>query len=317
MQDERNEERRLETSRRGFLQCMAWAGTGLVWTLSSGGILSSRSLAAGVRGAAAETGELRFVQISDTHIGFDKPANPDPVATAREAIRRVNALEGGAAFLLHTGDLTHSQKPGEFDVAAGLLQEAQAGAVFTVPGEHDVFADGGKEYLARFGGGTLGGGWRSFDARGVHMVGLVNVLSFQSGGVGRLGAEQLEWLRRDLEGRSASTPIVVFAHIPLWALYPDWGWVTDDGEQALALLRRFGSVTVLNGHIHQVLQKVEGNVAFHTAFSTAYPQPAPGEGPGPGPLQVSAERLRSLLGLREVTWRGGRGPLAIVDSSLG
>lgn len=316
MKDETNEERTLETNRRGFLQCMAWAGTGLVWTLTSG-ILSSRAFG-GVAGSGDEAaGDLHFVQISDTHIGFDKAANPDALATAHEAIRRVNALAPRPAFLLHTGDLTHTQKPGEFDAVAGLLQEARVDGVFTVPGEHDVFEDGGKEYLARFGSGTLGGGWRSFDIHGVHFVGLVNVLSFQSGGVGRLGAQQIEWLRKDLEGRSASTPIVVFAHIPLWAVYPAWGWVTDDGEQALALLRRFGSVTVLNGHIHQVLQKLEGGVTFHTAFSTAYPQPAPGVGPAPGPLRVPASQLRSLLGVREVTWRGRPGPLAIVDSRLG
>jgi 3',5'-cyclic-AMP phosphodiesterase len=315
MKDETNERWSLENSRRGFLQCMAWAGTGLVWSLSSG-VFSSRAFAEVASDTPVE-GDLHFVQISDTHIGFDKAANPDPVATAREAIRRVNGLANRPAFLLHTGDLTHTQKPGEFDVAAGLLQEVKVDSVFTVPGEHDVFEDGGKEYLARFGRATLGGGWRSFDARGVHFVGLVNVLSFKSGGVGQLGAEQLDWLRKDLDGRSASTPIVVFAHIPLWALYPEWGWVTDDGQQALALLRRFGSVTVLNGHIHQVLQKVEGNVVFHSAFSTAYPQPAPGTAPGPGPLQVPADQLRGLLGLREVTWRGGRGPLAVVDSRLG
>lgn len=316
MQDEIRNGRMIETSRRGFLQCMAWAGTGLVWTLS-GGILSSRALAAGTTAAAAEDGELRFVQISDTHIGFAKAANPDPVATAREAIRRLNALADRPAFALHTGDLTHTQKAGEFDVVAGLLEEAKVGAVFSVPGEHDVFEDGGKTYLARFGRGTRGGGWRSFDAQGAHFVGLVNVLSFKGSGVGRLGADQLEWLRKDLEGLSPSTPIVVFAHIPLWALYPEWGWVTDDGQEALALLRRFGSVTVLNGHIHQVLQKVEGNITFHTALSTAYPQPAPGTAPGPGPLRVPAAQLRGLLGVREVTWRGGPGPLAVVDARLG
>jgi len=295
---------------------MAWAGTGLVWTLS-GGILTSRVFAEPASGARAAAGDLHFVQISDTHIGFNKAVNPDPVATAREAIRRVNALVDRPAFMLHTGDLSHTQKAAEFDILAGLLQEANVGAVFTVPGEHDVFEDDGKEYLARFGRGTLGAGWRSFDVQGAHFVGLINVLSFKSGGLGRLGAEQLEWLRKDLEGLSASTPVVVFAHIPLWAVYPEWGWVTEDAQQALAHLRRFGSVTVLNGHIHQVLQKVEGSITFHTAFSTAYPQPAPGTAPGPGPLRVPADQLRGYLGLREVTWRGGSNPLAVVDSRLG
>jgi 3',5'-cyclic-AMP phosphodiesterase len=306
----------METTRRELLTCAAaWAGVGVVWSLSSG-ILSSRALAAGRTGGAAATGGLHFVQISDTHIGFDKEANPDTLATAREAIARINALDPAPAFLIHTGDLTHAQKPGAFDTVAGLLQEAKVDARFTVPGEHDVFADGGVEYLARFGLGTRGSGWHSFDHSGVHFVGLVNVVDFKSAKVGALGSEQLDWLRKDLEGRSASTPIVVFVHIPLWAVYPEWGWTTTDGEQALALLRRFGSVTVLNGHIHQVLQKVEGTVIFHTALSTAYPQPAPGAAAGPGPLTVPADQLRSRLGLREVVWRGSPGPLAVVDTRL-
>ena len=212
---------------------------------------------------------------------------------------------------------THAQKPGAFDTISGLLQEAKAGGLFTVPGEHDVFSDGGKEYIERFGRGTVGSGWRSFDHGGAHFVGLVNVLEFKSGKIGTLGAEQLEWLEQDVGGLSASTPVVVFAHIPLWAVYPDWGWVTTDGQQALGVLKRFGSVTVLNGHIHQVMQKVEGNVTLHTAMSTAYPQPAPGTAPGPGPLTVPADELRRHLGVREVTWNGRPGPLAVVEAPLG
>jgi len=313
-----------EPTRRGFLECMAWAGAGLVWTIS-GGVPSSRTLADVVRGKAATKGGasarhgrgLHFVQISDTHVGFDKEANPDPIATAREAIARVNALPDEPAFLLHTGDLTHAQKPGAFDTVEGLLQEAHVGGVFTVPGEHDVFLDGGKEWLARFGKGTQGSGWRSFDHGGAHFVGLVNVLGFQSANVGTLGAEQLAWLMRDVAHLPSSTPIVVFAHIPLWSLYPEWGWATSDAAQALDALRRFGSVTVLNGHVHQVLQKIEGHVTFHTAMSTAYPQPAPGAAKGPGPLTVPAAELRARLGLREVTWLGAPGPLAVVDAALG
>ncbi|HEX5064629.1 MAG TPA: metallophosphoesterase [Myxococcota bacterium] len=298
----------------------AWAGAGVVWTLSSG-ILSSRALAdagrATKRNGLGSSGGLQFVQISDTHIGFDKEANPDTLATAREAVAKINALEVEPAFVLHTGDLTHAQKPGAFDTVEGLLQEMKVGGRFTVPGEHDVFGDGGREYLARFGAGTRGSGWHSFDHSGVHFVALVNVVDFKTAKVGALGSEQLDWLAKDLIDRPASQPIVVFVHIPLWAVYPEWGWSTTDGEQAIALLRRFGSVTVLNGHIHQVLQKVEGTVTFHSAMSTAYPQPAPGAAAGPGPLTVPAERLRSHLGLREVVWRGSPGPLAVVDARLG
>ncbi len=299
-------------TRRGFLQCMAWAGTGVVWTLA-GGVLSSRSLAATNGGP----GSFSFVQISDTHIGFDKAPNPDPVGTLHEALARVNALDPAPALLIHTGDLTHAQKAGAFDTVAEILKQADVGERFFVPGEHDVFADGGKEFLARFGAGTRGDGWRSFDWNGVHFVGLVNVLGFKSGGLGGLGAEQIEWLRKDVAPLSASTPIVVYTHIPLWPVYPDWGWTTGDAPQALAELKRFGSVTVLNGHIHQVLQKVEGNVRFHTARSTAFPQPAPGTAPGPGPLRVPADQVRHLLGVREVRYVQGAGPLAVIDEALG
>ncbi len=301
--------------RRGFLECMAWVGTGLLWTVS-GGILSSRRLAFAA-GEQAPGGEFSFVQISDSHIGFAADANRDVTATLKLAIDRINALQPAPAFLLHTGDLTHSQKPGEFDTLAENLKSARASQVFYVPGEHDVFADEGKEYLNRYGKGTLGQGWHSFDYKGVHFIGLNNVSDLKAGGLGALGAEQVEWIEKDVAALSSSTPIVVFAHIPLWAVYPQWGWGTDDAEQALSYLRRFGSVTVLNGHIHQILQKVEGNITFHTAMSTAFPQPAPGSAPGPGPMKVPDDRLRKVLGIRQVNVVQNRGPLAIIDSPLG
>ena len=299
--------------RRGFLECMAWAGTGLLWTVSAG-VLSSSRLA--LAGEAPPAGSFHFAQISDSHIGFAAGANRDVTATLQLALARVKALQPTPAFILHTGDLTHGQKAAEFDTLEGTLQGAGIGQVFYVPGEHDVFADAGKEYLARHGKGTQGGGWQSFDYQGVHFIGLVNVLNLKPGGLGALGEEQLAWLEKDVAGLTSSTPIVVFAHIPLWAVYPSWGWGTDDGERALGYLRRFGSVTVLNGHIHQVLQKVEGTVTFHTAMSTAFPQPAPGTAPAPGPMTVPADRLPQLLGIRDVNFVQGAGTLAVVDSTL-
>jgi Icc protein len=299
--------------RRGLLKCMAWVGTGVLWTLK-GGVLTSRTLAQ--EATPADAGDFTFAQISDSHIGFAKAPNTDVTATLREAIAKLNALPTPPAFVLHTGDLSHLSKPEEFDIVAESLKDVNAERVFYVPGEHDVAADNGKLYLERYGQETVGNGWRSFDYRGVHFVGLVNVLDLKAGGLGTLGQEQLDWLQKDLAGLSASTPIVVYAHIPLWAVYPKWGWGTDDSERALALLKRFGSVTVLNGHIHQVLQKVEGNITFHTAFSTAFPQPAPGAAPSPGPLQVPANRLRSTLGVHSVDYRVGQGALAIVDMPL-
>jgi 3',5'-cyclic-AMP phosphodiesterase len=300
--------------RRGFLKCMAWAGTGLVWTVT-GGMLGCSPVGRGPGPSAA--GGFTFVQLSDSHIGFHNPPNKDVTATFREAVARINVLPQRPALLLHTGDLTHLSKPDEFDTVAQVLKGAKAGEVFYVPGEHDVFTDDGKRYLERHGKGTRGTGWRSFDYQGVHFIGLVNVMNLKAGGLGVLGKEQLDWLKKDVAGLGDSTPIVVFAHVPLWTVYPKWGWGTEDSAQALSHLKRFGSVTVLNGHIHQVLQKVEGNVTFHTARSTAFPQPAPGAAASPGPIKnVPADRLRGLLGITKVTYVEGEHSLATVDASL-
>ncbi|WP_395665843.1 metallophosphoesterase family protein [Methylocella sp.] len=297
--------------RRGFLDCMRWAGAGLIWT-AGGGLPRSVGLA----NAFAEPAAFSFAQISDSHIGFSKAANPDARATLAQAIDRIRALPQKPDFMLHTGDVTHLSRAQEFDDADAIIKAAGI-PVFFVPGEHDFIDDEpGRLFLARYGEGSSGLGWRSFDARGLHFIGLVNVANLQGGGLGALGAEQLDWLRRDVAGLPSSTPIVVFAHIPLWTVYPDWGWGTADGAAALAALGRFGSVTVLNGHIHQVMQKVEGRVAFHTARSTAFPQPAPGSAPSPGPMLLPAGELRKSLGVATVTFSRADEPLAIVDAPL-
>ena len=297
--------------RRGLLHCMAWVGTGVVWAMAGGVPRSLRIEEAG----AADLAGLSFVQISDSHIGFNKDANTDVPGTLKAAIDQIRALPRAPAFLLHTGDISHLSKPEEFDLADQLIGASRL-QTFYVPGEHDMLVDGGASYRDRYGRGALGAGWHSFDHDGVHFVGLVNVVDLRPGGMGRLGEEQLEWLEQDLAGRSASTPIVVFAHIPLWTVYPEWGWGTDDAAQALGYLKRFGSVTVLNGHIHQVLQKVEGAITFHTAMSTAFPQPQPGKAESPGPMKVPAERLRQLLGTCSIEFSPQAGELAIVDRPL-
>lgn len=302
--------------RRGFLKCMAWAGTGTL-CMMSGGVLRSASLSGISHHSARANRELSFAQISDSHMGFSKPANKDVVATLKAAVDKINALPEPPEFLLHTGDISHLSKPEEFDAVQQILKSCVAKDVFYVPGEHDVINDdGAKQFLERFGSGAIGGGWRSFEKKGVRFIGLVNVMNLKAGGLGSLGTEQLEWLEKELKGLSASTPIVVFAHIPLWNVYPDWGWGTEDSAQALAYLKRFGSVTVLNGHIHQTMQKVEGRATFHTAASTAFPQPQPGQAEGPGPMKVPAEQLRKLLGITDVNFVRRKEALAIVDSSL-
>jgi len=304
--------------RRGFLECMAWAGTGMLWTVSSG-VLGSILLPgrANAADAGMAKGSFSFVQISDSHIGFNKAGvNTDVAGTLNEAIARINALPEPPDFILHTGDLTHLAAADEFDTLDQLLKSVKTQKIFYVPGEHDVTGDDGKLYLERFGKNTKGQGWDSFDYNGVHFIGLVNVMDIQQNGLGVLGSDQLEWLEDDLKDRSSDTPIVVFAHIPLWSVYPQWGWGTDDGAQALSYLKRFGSVTVLNGHIHQTMKKVEGNVMFHTAMSTAFPQPLPGTAPKPGPMKIDPGQLRGHLGITDVSYIQGNNSLAVVDSSL-
>ena len=299
--------------RREALRCMAWAGTGALWALN-GGVASSTMLGSGaVTNAAAS---FTFLQLSDSHVGFAKPANPDARATYREAIGKVIAMPVKPDFIIHTGDITQLSRDDEFDDADQILKEARI-QTYHVPGEHDMLDEGnGKAFLARYGKGSKGAGWFSFDHKGVHFVGLVNVTDLKPGGAGRLGAEQIAWLAKDLAGHASSTPIVLFTHIPLWMLYAEWGWGTDDAAQALTHLRRFGSVTILNGHIHQIAQKVEGNMIFHTARSTAFPQPSPGSAPSPGPKTVPAGELRNLLGITEATFKRGHHPIALVDSTL-
>jgi Icc protein len=290
--------------RRGFLECMAWAGTGMIWTVS-GGVLSSKAFGQMPNHQMGGGAGFSFVQISDSHIGFNKAANNDVTATLQEAISKINALERTPDFLIHTGDLSHLSKPTEFDTLDQVLRSSKSGKTFFVPGEHDMLVDNGQQYLERYGKGTKGAGWFSFDHKGVHFIGLVNVVDLKAGGLGTLGAEQLTWLQKDLAGRSSSAPIVVFAHIPLWSVYPEWGWGTDDGMTALSYMKQFGSVTVLNGHIHQTMQKVEGNVFYHTAMSTAFPQPQPGTAASPGPMKVPAGQLRDVLGITHVNYIAG------------
>jgi 3',5'-cyclic-AMP phosphodiesterase len=305
--------------RRNFLQCMAWAGTGLLWSMVAG--VPTSKLLADTRGASpAKPGkaeDFSFVQISDSHIGFNKAANQNVTGTLQKTIGKINTIQPGMKqpdFMIHTGDITQNSKPAEFDTAVQVIKGVKANDVFYVPGEHDFALDDGEQYKQRFGKGTLGNGWYSHNYKGVHFVGLNNVVQVDA--MGNLGADQLAWLKADLGSLSSSTPVVVFAHIPVWMVYEKWGWGTQDGATALGYLKRFGSVTVLNGHIHQVVQKVEGNVSFHTAMSTAFPQPAPGAAPGPGPMVVPAGKLESVLGVTDVKVVRGHSHLAVIDSTL-
>jgi 3',5'-cyclic AMP phosphodiesterase CpdA len=292
------------------MKCLAWAGTGIVWSVA-GGVPRAMNLG----GAALAADGFTFVQISDTHMGFKAEANPDPNATLQAGLDKIAALPNKPVMMIHTGDVTHLSKPEQFDTADQIIKSAKLDTHF-IPGEHDVIGDDGKMYFDRFGGkGAAPGGWYSFDQGGVHFIGLMNVVGFGPATGGTLGKDQLEWLEADLKGKSASTPIVVMAHIPLWPIYPQWGWTTGDAEQAFTYLKPFGSVTVLNGHIHQVVQKVEGKVTFQTAMSTAFPQPAAGSAPNPGPMKVPAEKLKTVLGIREIVYAPAAG-LKLTDDPL-
>src|SRR6202167_1335488 len=314
MSNEGPDDRKKGLGRREVLECMVWACTCVCGTIS--GVVPPSVGLIGEAAAAEPATGFTFLQMRDSHIGFDKAANPDALGTLREAVAKVKAMPTKPAFIIHTGDITHLSKPAEFDNADKVFSETGV-QMHWVPGEHDIIdEDRGKAYLDRYGKGSRGAGWYSFDDHGVHFIGLVNVVDLKGGGLGNLGAEQLAWLEADLKDKSSSTPIVVFAHIPLQVIYKEWGWGTDDGMLALNLLKRFGSVTILNGHIHQLAQKVEGNMTFHTALSTAFPQPAPGSAPSPGPMVVPSDQLRSMLGLSTVTVVQGNKPLAFVDKTL-
>jgi len=304
-------------SRRKALKCMAYGGAGTLFVLA-GGVFTpvDLALAANDKPGIARLGKPLFVQISDTHIGFNKEANPDVGGTLKQSIDIVNAMPEQPGLIIHTGDITHLSKPAEFDLAQQLMSGLRTTELHTVPGEHDTTDPTVTEYFNRFGKASDNKGYYSFDHAGVHFIALINVLQFKPGGLGTLGSDQLAWVAADLKGRSSSTPIVVFAHMPLWTIYEPWGWGTGDADQLMAQLRRFGSVTVLNGHIHQIVQKVEGNITFHTARSTAYPQPLPGDGPGPGPLKVASDQLPKMLGVSSVSVVKHPSALALTDTAL-
>jgi len=303
--------------RRGFLKCMAWAGAGMVWAMK-GGILQSQVFGADLPTSA--NADFTFVQVSDSHVGFNKGVYTDVIGTFQQSVGRINAMNVPPSLVLHTGDLTHLSKPKEFDTVSEIMKSIRTERSFYVPGEHDFFVDNGQQYLDRFGKGTRGTGYQSFDIKGVHFIGLVNVANISNGktALGVLGNDQLDWLERDVAGLKGSTPVVVFAHVPLWTVYEKWGWGTEDSARALSALKRFGSVSILNGHIHQIMQKIEGNVTFHTARSTAFPQPEPGKAESPGPMKnVAAEKVKSMLGLTRVDYVEHTGMLATTDSTLG
>jgi 3',5'-cyclic AMP phosphodiesterase CpdA len=293
--------------RASFLEHVAWTGAGIAYSLAPGGLLAGRAVASN----AVEM--VEFVQISDSHIGFHQAANTDVAGTLKMAVDAINAMPSQPAFVVHTGDITHLSTPAQFDDARAILAQLRA-PLIALPGEHDVVGNDFKPYLANFKiPHSTAGGWASWDANGIHYIVLLNVFNFEK--LGLLGSDQLDWLRKDLAGVARTTPIVVFTHVPLYALYPQWGWTTEDGAKALALLQPFDRVTVLNGHIHQIVTHQEGNIRFASADATAYPQPKPGSAPKPGPVTLPRGDLLRAIGYRTVEIDGGN--LRFEDSALG
>jgi 3',5'-cyclic AMP phosphodiesterase CpdA len=300
-------------SRRQLIRHSAWFGSAVVLTVVGGEVISHIAGSTPTSSQATRPA-LRFAQISDSHIGFSGGANPNVAGTFGEAINQVNSLGYTPDFVIHTGDLTHLASPAQFDQVKQMLTGLNTPHVFTVPGEHDTGDDAGQKYRQFFGAGSRGDGWYSFDVAGVHVIALVNTVHLPK--LGQLGTEQLDWIEKDVAGLSSDTPIIVFSHIPLFAMYPDWGWGTEDATQALSYLKRFSSVTCLNGHVHQLFSKTEGNVTFYSATTTAYPLPHPGDGPAPKPITLPAGQLHDALGVREVTYTKGQQALALKDQKL-
>jgi 3',5'-cyclic AMP phosphodiesterase CpdA len=291
--------------RSNFLEHVAWTGSGIAWSLSASGLFASQP-------ASAATDSFSFVQISDSHIGFTRPENPDVLGSFAKTIAAINALPQLPAFVVHTGDVTHLAKPAQFDAAKQVLSTLKVPYI-VLPGEHDVIGSP-QAFFDAFRRSDAPQGWSSFDQGGIHFLSLVNVFNFEVDG--KLGNDQLTFVENDLAAQKTSTPIVVFGHVPLYALYPPWGWTTEDGARVLAALRRFDAVTVLNGHIHQIIQHTEGNIRFATAAATAYPQPAPGAADKPGPLKVADDMLLKVLGYRSVELLPGTSA-RVTDHALG
>jgi 3',5'-cyclic-AMP phosphodiesterase len=292
-------------NRRKFVNHIGWTGLGVMWTVGANGLLTACQTDEPKAEKQLASSALSFIQISDTHIGFNKPANDRVTETLQQTIASINSLPTPPSFVIHTGDITHLSKPEEFDRAKQILSQLKV-PLFTLPGEHDTIGDRGKAYAEAFSQREAREGFQSWDHSGVHFISLTNVLDFGDSGTGKLGQAQLDLLAKDLADRKSDTPLVILSHIPLYNLYPKWGWGTVDWPNALSSLSRFSAVTVLNGHIHQAIHHTEGNIQYSTAVSTAYPLPSPGDGEKPAPVKLPKDKLLAALGYRTVDMVAGQ-----------
>jgi hypothetical protein len=263
-----------------------------------GGVVFASSLR-GAQGAAAagqKYDDFYFVQLSDSHWGFQGPPNPDAKGTLKKAVAAVNSLNEQPDFIVFTGDLTHTtddpkerrQRLAQFKE---IVSELKVKNVHFMPGEHDASLDNGEAFKEFFGKTRY-----AFDHKGVHFIALDNVSDPRAS----LGDEQLQWLADDLKQQPKNANIVVLTHRPLFDLYPQWDWATRDGVKAIDLLLPMEHVTVFYGHIHQEHHKMTGHIAHHAAKGLMFPLPAPGSQPQRNPLPWDATQPYKGLGFRDI-----------------
>jgi hypothetical protein len=272
-----------------------------------GGVVFASGLAGAAGAASAE--DFYFVQLSDTHWGFEGPPNPDARVTLKKAVAAVNALPIPPDFIMFTGDLTHTtDDPGERRVRLSGFRDIVAGLdvkdVRFMPGEHDAALDRGEAFREFFGKTHY-----TFDHKGVHFIVIDNV----SDPAGAIGDEQLRWLAADLGRQPAAARIVVFTHRPLFDLAPQWDWATKDGAKAIDLLLARANVTVFYGHIHQEHHQMTGHIAHHAAKSLIFPLPAAGSQPKRTPLPWDPAEPYRGLGFRRVDADAGKAALRLAE----
>jgi len=274
-----------EINRREFLKLTGLGSVGVVFASALPGMAS-----------AAAQDDFYFVQLSDSHWGFEGPPNPDAKVTLKKAVASVNSLEYQPDFVVFTGDLTHTtdnpvERRKRMSEFKEIVSELKVKTVRFMPGEHDASLDNGKAFKEFFGATHY-----TFDHKGVHFIALDNVSDPRA----LIGDEQLAWLAADLKQQKNDAPIVVLTHRPLFDLVPQWDWATRDGAKAVELLMPYKNVTVFYGHIHQEHHHMTGHIAHHAAKGLMFPLPAPGSQPNRTPLPWNPAEPYKGLGFRGI-----------------
>jgi 3',5'-cyclic AMP phosphodiesterase CpdA len=233
----------------------------------------------------------------ETHWGFSGPPNPEADRTLRSTVATINAVSTRPDFVIFTGDLTQTTddptlRRARMKEFKAIVSELTVKDVRFIPGEHDAALDNGEAYRELFGDTHY-----AFVHEGVHFIALDNV----SDPAAIFGSAQLAWLRSEVAKVPKTAPLVVFAHRPLFELFPAWEWTTQDGAQAIEILQAHPNVTVFYGHIHQEHEHQTGSITHHAARSLIFPLPAPGSVPKKVPLAWDPQSPDHGLGYRSVT----------------